>query len=100
MVKEKIAPRNYTIKFLTSEYNTEFYQCQLRFKVVDGVPLWDILDALRHTDQVKLRKAWQAQGVQVFVQRGYMLGNVGESQYNSYLEKLGKELDQRGNNEL
>lgn len=93
MAKEKITPRNYTIKFTTSDYNTEFYMCKLTFKVADGVPLKDILEALRHTDQIKLRKAWQAQGVQIFVNRGYMLGNVGESQYDAYLEKLGREMD-------
>lgn len=83
--------KNYSITFKKSPYNSEFYQCQLRFKLEDEVPLKAILEALRQVNQVKLRKAWQSTGVAIYVKKGYLLGNVGEDQYDKYLAILARQ---------
>lgn len=79
--------KNYTINYKTSPYNPDYYCCEVRFKVVDGVPVRDILEALKASNQEKLEKAFNAQGVHVFVKRGYMLGSISKELYNAYIKK-------------
>lgn len=80
--------KEYRIKWETSPYNPNFYQLKVTFNRPDGVKLIEILEALKSVNQEKLYKAFNNQGVSIFVQKGYMLGNVSQKTYEKYLEKV------------
>jgi len=98
--------KEYTVRFDKSPYNEDYYKCRIIFHRPDGVSLKEIYEVLLKTDQKKLAKVWElnaGQGVGVFVNKGYMIGDVTKDGLEMYkkikakMESVAEEVEHNGN---
>ena len=76
----------YRIKWEKSPYNEDYFMLKITFKRDDGVKISEILDVLKTVNQEKLYKAFDNQGVQVLVNKGYLLGYIDKKTYENYIK--------------
>jgi len=84
LANEEESPK-FRIEYDKSPHNPNFFQINIRFDIRDGVKLRHIMEAIKKVNPEKLQKAWDSQGVMIFVKGGMMLGNVSKKEYEKYL---------------
>lgn len=100
-------PKEYTVRFDKSPYNPDYYSCRVIFHRPDGVSLKEIYEVLLKTDQKKLNRVWEVNaghGVWVFVNKGYVLGEISKDGLETYkkikakMKSIESEVELNGSN--